>query len=315
MLVHLDVAKRHDFSFLFDVTNGNPNGDPDAGNLPRVDPETMHGLVTDVSTKRKIRDYVDVRHGADPRYQIFIQSKGYALNDLIAQSKAALPQVVQAQVDDEDEDTKKAKSKTLSPAERRGYENMRQKWMCEHFYDVRTFGAVMSTGDKDTEGCGGKMRGAGQVRGPVQLTFARSIDPIMPLDLAITRVAITKAEDDKRTEMGRKTLLPYALYQGFGFVTPHFAQQTGFSSPDLALFWEALMGCWELDRSASRGMLALRGLAIFSHDNGLGNAPAHQLFERIAVDHVPTARSFRDYTVTVDEHMMPEGVTLTRLVG
>ncbi len=314
MPIYTDPTKRHDFVFLFDVTNGNPNGDPDAGNLPRIDPETMHGLVTDVSIKRKIRDYVDVTRGNQPGFRIFIQSKGYALNDLIAESKAALPQTAQAQVDDDDEDTKKAKGKTtLSSAERRNYENMRQKWMCEQFYDVRTFGAVMSTGEKDKDG--GKMRGAGQVRGPVQLTFARSVDPVVPLDLAITRVAITKAEDDKRTEIGRKALLPYALYLGHGFVTPHFAQQTGFAADDLAVFWEALQRCWELDRSASRGMLALRGLYIFSHENALGNAPAHQLFERIHVEHVPMARSFRDYAIALHEANMPAGVTLTRLVG
>lgn len=317
MTSHLDHTKRHDFTFLFDVTNGNPNGDPDAGNLPRIDPETMHGLVTDVSIKRKIRDYVDVTRGEQPGFRIFIQSKGFALNDLIAQSKVALPAEAQTQVEDEDDEDggKKAKAKPtpLNPAQRREYEGRRRDWMCQQFYDIRTFGAVLSTGKQESDG--GKMRGAGQVRGPVQLTFARSIDPIIPLDISITRVAITKPEDDKRTEMGRKALLPYALYRGHGFVTPHFAGQTGFSSNDLGVFWEALQRCWELDRSASRGMLALRGLYVYSHEHPLGNAPAHELFERVQVEEVPMARDFMKARVTVHEANLPAGVTLTRLVG
>lgn len=317
MTSHLDHTKRHDFTFLFDVTNGNPNGDPDAGNLPRIDPETMHGLVTDVSIKRKIRDFVDVTRGEQRGFRIFIQSKGFALNDLIAQSKVALPAEAQTQVEDEDDEEggKKAKAKPtpLSPAKRREYEGLRRDLMCKQFYDIRTFGAVLSTGKQESDG--GKMRGAGQVRGPVQLTFARSIDPIIPLDISITRVAITRPEDDKRTEMGRKALLPYALYMGHGFVTPHFAGQTGFSSNDLGVFWEALQRCWELDRSASRGMLALRGLYVFSHEHPLGNAPAHELFERVQVEEVPMARDFDKARVTVDEANLPAGVTLTHLVG
>jgi CRISPR-associated protein Csd2 len=300
MSSHLDATKRHDVVFLFDVTNGNPNGDPDAGNLPRIDPETMHGLVTDVSIKRKIRDYVDVLHGTKPRFQIFIQSKGYALNDLIDRSREA------NQSGDNGDSAKGGgqEAKRAGIDLKRQQEQERRKWMCDHFYDVRTFGAVMSTGDYP----------AGQVRGPVQLTFARSIDPVVPLDLAITRVAITKAGDDKTTEMGRKAVLPYALFMGHVFITPHFAQQTRFSAEDLTIFWQALTNCWEMDHSASRGLVALRGLYVFSHENSLGNAPSHQLFERIQVNSVPTARSFRDYTVTVQENV-PAGITLTRLVG
>ncbi|HLZ24254.1 MAG TPA: type I-C CRISPR-associated protein Cas7/Csd2, partial [Ktedonobacterales bacterium] len=189
----------------------------------------------------------------------------------------------------------------------RKQEDVRRDWMCEQFYDVRTFGAVMSTGDYPSR----------QVRGPLQLTFARSIDPIVPLDLSITRVAITQEGTDKRTEMGRKALVPYALYRGQGFFTPHFAKNTGFNNNDLKLFWEALQDAWELDRSASRGMLALRGLYIFSHENPRGNAPAHRLFERVRVARLPEVqapRAFADYVVTIDDATLPEGVTLTRLV-
>ncbi len=333
MASYLDIAKRHDFTFLFDVTNGNPNGDPDAGNLPRVDPETMNGLVTDVSTKRKIRDFMEARYLSAPGYRIFIQSKGIALNTLIRESAkgvresaelskgmpsemlAALGADDETSEEENKEEGKKAKGKaTVTPAQRRQIEGARRTWMCKEFFDIRTFGAVLSTGGKEESG-GSKMRGAGQVRGPVQLTFARSVDPIVPLDVSITRVAITREEDDKNTEMGRKALVPYALYVGHGFITPHFAMQTGFSNQDLERFWDALQRCWELDRSASRGMLALRGLYVFSHENALGNAPAHQLFERIQIESAPQARRFADYHVAINPGPLPEGVTLTKLVG
>jgi CRISPR-associated protein Csd2 len=287
--IYCDPAKRHDFVLLFDVTDGNPNGDPDAGNLPRVDPETMHGLVTDVAIKRKVRDWVDITHGSKERYKIYVQNKGIALNTLHERAYTA------------------RNLKSTGPKQKAEEVEQVRGWMCENFYDIRTFGAVMTTNVN-----------CGQVRGPVQLTFARSIDPIVPLDLAITRVAITKAGEDKTTEIGRKAVVPYALYKGYGFVTPHFAQQTGFSAEDLELFWTALQHAWELDRSASRGMLAFRGLYIFSHDNSLGNAPAHRLLERIKAapaTNVKAPRQIMDYSIIVDDASVPEGVTLTRIAG
>ena len=297
--IHLDPGKRHDFVFLFDVTNGNPNGDPDAGNLPRVDPETMHGLVTDVAIKRKVRDWVDMTRGTEPGYAIYVQNSGVALNTKHQRAY----------------DTLGLRS-TGSKQKREDVERARE-WMCQTFYDIRTFGAVMTTGVN-----------CGQVRGPLQLTFARSVDPITLLDVSITRVAVTeqKAVDvtegedgkmaGKRTEMGRKMIVPYGLYVGQGFYTPHFARQAGFGTDDLALFWQALQSAWDMDRSASRGMLALRGLYIFSHDSPLGNAPAHHLLERIQPRRkagVDVPRRYQDYDVLVEDAALPAGVTLTRL--
>jgi len=301
--VYSDPNRRHDFVFLIDVADGNPNGDPDAGNLPRVDPETMQGLITDVAIKRKVRDWVDAMRGEQERFKIYVQNKGIALNDLHRRGYTALEI-----------------TPTGSKQKREDVEGVR-RWMCDNFYDIRTFGAVMTT-----------QVNAGQVRGPVQLTFARSIDPIVPIEVAITRVAITDPKDaevvltdgqsgasGKTTEMGRKSIVPYGLYQGYGFVNPHFAVQTGFSAEDLDLFWGALTNMWDLDRSASRGRLALRGLYIFTHSNKLGNAPAHTLFERVGVRRSPGAtvpRQFTDYQVTVDgEGLAEKGVRLTRLVG
>lgn len=298
----LNSARRHDFVLLFDVQDGNPNGDPDAGNMPRVDPETMQGLVTDVSLKRKLRDWVDATRGTEERYKIYVQNKGIALNDLHQRAYAA-------------------EGLTSTGAKQaRAVVDKARNWMCANFYDVRTFGAVMTTGVN-----------AGQVRGPVQMTFARSIEPIVPLDLSITRVAITKPEDaqvvegddgkgkgGKVTEMGRKALVPYALYKGYGFVNPHFARQTGFSSEDLDLLWKGLVSMWDLDHSSSRGLMGIRGLYVFTHEDPLGNAPAHSLLERIQVEpkHAEApARKFGDYVVKVDETTLPAGVTLTRLVG
>lgn len=297
-VVHLDAARRHDAVLLFEVTDGNPNGDPDAGNLPRVDPETMQGLVSDVAIKRKIRNWVDTARGTDARYKIFVQSER-ALNTLIERAYT------------EQEMTPKKKPVA-------GEVDRAQKWMCGNFFDVRTFGAVMSTGAN-----------AGQVRGPVQVTFARSIDPIIPLDLSITRIAITKPEDmqtvsaegeeegGKRTEMGRKSLVPYGLYRAHLFVSPHLAHRTGFDDEDLGLIWQALDQMWDLDHSASRGMMACRGLYVFSHDNPLGNASAHRLFDRVTVQKKPEVkapRKFADYDVRVDDAELPAGVTLTKLV-
>ena len=302
--IHLDAAKRHDFVFLFDVQDGNPNGDPDAGNLPRVDPETMQGLVTDVCVKRKVRNYVAAAADGEARNKIYIEDRGI-LNNQHARAYEALDLTSKGSKQDRE---------TIDQA---------RAWMCENFYDIRTFGAVMTTGVN-----------CGQVRGPVQLTFSRSVDPIVPMDVSITRVAVTKPEDavkfvqtdegkeegrGKETEMGRKALVPYGLYRGYGFVNPKLAEDTGFDAGDLDLFWRALMGGWDLDRSASRGMMALRGLYVFTHDHPLGNAPAHVLFERVRFEskngEVP--RSFDHYRdrLRVDENGLPDGVTLTRLVG
>ena len=300
--IYTDPDRRHDFVLLFDVTDGNPNGDPDAGNLPRVDPETMQGLVTDVCLKRKVRNWVDVTRGEHERYKIYVQNRGITLNDLHHRAY-----------------TKLSLTSTGSKQRREDVDRARSE-MCANFFDIRTFGAVMTT-----------RVNCGQVRGPVQMTFARSIDPVVPLDCSITRVAVTNAEDaaviegeekeggGKVTEMGRKSLIPYALYMGYGFVSPYFGKQTGFSHEDLAVFWEALQGMWDLDRSASRGLMACRGLYIFSHTNGLGNAPAHTLFEGITVqrdEEIEAPRKFCHYVVTVqDQKDLPEGVTLSRLVG
>lgn len=311
--IFCDPTKRHDFVFLFDVTNGNPNGDPDAGNLPRIDPETMHGLVTDVCIKRKIRDWVDITHNNEQGFEIYVQNKGIALNDFNKQAHQAVFGAKAAENGRSDQavtEAKRAKgAKDDEPKESAASrQNARREWMCKHFYDIRTFGAVLSTGDYP----------AGQVRGPIQLTFAQSISPITPLDISITRVAVTEIDEKKKTTttMGRKSFVPYGLYRGHGFFVPHFAQQTGFSAEDLELFWTALRSVWDVDRSASRGMLALRGLYVFSHNNALGNAPAHSLFARIHVNSnegVQAPRSIGDYTVAVDEADLPEGVTLSHL--
>jgi len=299
-----DVDKRHDFVFLFDVRDGNPNGDPDAGNLPRVDPENMEGLVTDVCIKRKVRNYISIHAGEQPPQgqRIYVQEKGIALNTLHQEAYDA------------------RNLKSTGTKQRKEDVKDARKWMCENFYDIRMFGAVMTT---DVN--------CGQVRGPMQLTFSRSIDPVVPLDLSITRVAVTRESDaavvegesgeiegGKRTEMGRKTLVPYGLYKGFGFFSPAFGKQTGARTDDLGLFWEALQNMWDLDRSSSRGMMALRGLYIFSHDSALGNAHAHELFERIEPrlkEDVKIPRSFKDYEVSVNEDSLPPGITLTRVTG
>jgi CRISPR-associated protein Csd2 len=295
-----DVDRRHDFVLLFEVTDGNPNGDPDAGNLPRVDPETMQGLVTDVALKRKVRDFVDTARGTEERYKIYVQS-GEAL---ITKHKRAYV----------------AKGLTSTGAKQKADDvTAARAWMCDNFYDIRMFGAVMSVGVN-----------CGQVRGPIQVTFARSIDQVVPLDLSITRVAVTREEDaqvvvaedggetkGKQTEMGRKALIPYGLYRAHGFFNPHFAKQTGATSDDLALFWQALQHMWDLDRSAARGMLSCRGLYVFSHETSLGDAPAHKLFDQIQIERrgdVTAPRSFHDYSVTVARDHLPEKITLTTLV-
>lgn len=283
--IYCDPHRRHDFVLLFDVADGNPNGDPDAGNLPRVDPETMQGLVTDVCIKRKVRNWVDMTRGTEERMKIYIQNQGIALNDLHERAWAAV-------------------------ADRGGTPGVDEgrKYMCANFYDIRMFGAVMTVGEKS----------CGQVRGPVQFTFARSINPIIPMEVAITRMAVTRTEDlEKERTMGRKALVPYGLYLGYGFVNPKLGEQTGMTADDLNLLWEALIRSWEVDRSASRGRMACRGLYVFTHDDPLGKAPAHLLQERVQAQLKPgvaTPRSFRDYALTVNTQHLPDGVVLTNLV-
>jgi len=291
---YVNPELRHDFTILFDVSDGNPNGDPDAGNLPRVDPETGHGLVTDVCLKRKVRDYVSTVRGDEERYKIYVEQGHY----LVDRKKRAYEAV----------GGKKGDNKKAGEA---------RAWMCRNFYDVRTFGAVL-VGKK------GEGYNCGQVRGPMQLTFARSIDPILALDLSITRVALENPGDKPREDegelamtgtMGRKAIVPYALYLAHGFYVPSFAEDTGFDENDLSLFWEALERMWDLNRSASKGLTSCRGLYVFSHDSKLGNSPAHRLFERIEVNKregVASPRKFNDYVVEVNDRELPEGVTLSR---
>ncbi len=370
---------RHDFVLLFDVIDGNPNGDPDGGNMPRTDVETSQGLVTDVALKRKIRNYIVtyVNSELDPnseeasRLKIFVEHHG-VLNDQIRRAyiaegiavgrtaKEIVPDTLLGSLRDlqpnlptafvfvdNDEDsgevdatleysgelsddelkefygleavTEIFTNKTLSkfikdlvkkagkPEKNRANAEKAQKWMCANFFDVRMFGAVMSTG-----------LNAGQVRGAFQLTFARSIDPVQPQDLAITRVAVTDPKDrEKLQTIGRKTMIPYGLFRSYGFYSPSLGNQVGVTEKDLELFWQALVNMWDFDRSASRGMMAPRGLYIFSHENKLGNAPAHKLFERIEPqlrqeDTIP--RHFSDYEVIVNDADLPSGITLTRLI-
>lgn len=276
----MSLINRYDFVLLFDVKDGNPNGDPDAGNLPRLDAETGHGLVTDVNLKRKVRNFVGLVNGEQPPYEIYVKEKAILNN----QHKRAYVGI--GREDLLAGDNKKRKGGDAVDDAR--------NWMCANFYDVRTFGAVMSTGVN-----------CGQVRGPVQLTFARSIDPIIAQEHSITRMAVAteaeaeKQEGDNRT-MGRKHTVPYGLYQTHGFVSAFLAKQTGFSEDDLKLLWQALTQMFEHDRSAARGEMATRGLYVFKHDSELGNAPAHQLFDLIRVEpkqeHGP-ARSIIDYTI------------------
>jgi CRISPR-associated protein Csd2 len=291
----MTVGKRYDFVLLFDVTDGNPNGDPDAGNLPRVDAESGHGLVTDVCIKRKVRNYVGLEKEEKPPFEIYVKEKA-VLNSQHERAYEALGVDLSA-----------------DSAKRKGgakIEEARQ-WMCKNFYDVRTFGAVMSTGVN-----------CGQVRGPVQLTFARSVEPVVSLEHSITRMAVTTpAEADKQSgdnrTMGRKFTVPYGLYRGHGFVSAPLARQTGFSDEDLELLWSALSSMFEHDRSAARGMMATQGLYVFEHESKMGNAPAHELFDRIEItrnDETKPARCFDDYTVTVNEAGL-SGVTLRRMVG
>lgn len=291
------IKNRYEFVVLFDVENGNPNGDPDAGNMPRVDPETGYGLVTDVCLKRKIRNYVEMAKEDADHYHIYIKD-GVPLNT--SDEKAC------AYVGADPDKLKEAKKKD---------EHLDEKirdFMCSNFYDIRTFGAVMTTFTKGALNCG-------QVRGPVQLGFARSIDPILPQEVTITRVAITTEADaeKKNTEMGRKYIVPYGLYRAEGYVSANLARKTtGFSEEDLELLWTAILNMFENDHSAARGKMAVRELIVFKHSCELGCAPAHKLFDLVKVEHkdgVTAPRSYGDYTVSVDETHLPSGVTCTRM--
>lgn len=290
------IRNRYDFVILFDVENGNPNGDPDAGNMPRVDPETGLGLVTDVCLKRKIRNYVDAEKEGQPGYRIYIQE-----NTPLEQSdKEALTYIGADDI------------KTIKKKDPDADRKIRD-FMCSNFYDIRTFGAVMTTFVKGALNCG-------QVRGPVQIGFARSIDPIAPQEITITRIAITTEKDaqNKNTEMGRKYIVPYALYRAEGYVSANLARKvTGFSEEDLALLWRAIINMFENDHAAARGNMAVRELIVFRHESELGNAPAYKLFERITVrkkDSVIAPRSYSDYEVLVDTEGLPAGVTCERKV-
>ena len=314
------LTNRYDFVFFFDVANGNPNGDPDAGNLPRMDPETSQGLVSDVSIKRKIRNYVAEVRAGQQGHAIYVTE-----NAILNEQHRKAYEVVRK------DDKKVASAKSLSPQNDQEAAELRA-WMCANFFDVRTFGAVMSTGIN-----------CGQVRGPLQFVFGRSVEPIMPLEISITRMAATNeaekkkrsegADDDKRGDnrtMGRKHIVPYGLYRVHGFVNAKLAQKTGFTADDLALLKEALGRMYDLDRSAARGEMAARRCIAFRHDSDLGNAPAHKLFERVAVhrvhngstvpvgdqrsDNWPPARAFTDYEIRVDETAPPPGVSIEHWV-
>ncbi|WP_303132627.1 type I-C CRISPR-associated protein Cas7/Csd2 [uncultured Olsenella sp.] len=282
------IKNRYDFVFYFDVENGNPNGDPDAGNMPRIDAETGIGIVSDVCLKRKVRNYVDLTREGTAGYRIYVQNgavlndrnkEAYINNDIKQESKK-LPKNLEDQV-------------------------KVTKFMCDNFYDIRTFGAVMTT----EVNCG-------QVRGPVQLCFSRSVEPIMPAEMSITRMAVTNSKDaDKGKTMGRKEYVPYGLYRLEGFVSASLAEKSGFSDDDLNLLWEALMNMFENDRSSSRGLMTSRRLIVFRHESRLGNAPAHRLFDLVKAERADAnpsrpGRHFSDYMISVDEGNLPAGVTV-----
>jgi len=298
------VAHRYDFVLLFDVVNGNPNGDPDAGNAPRVDPETGHGLVSDVALKRKIRNFVLLAKtdpssgGPAPGYDIYVKQHG-VLEQLHRRAYLTLGLDL----------AEKSKEKKLSNVAKA------RAWMCQTYYDIRTFGAVLTLDIN-----------CGQVRGATQITFSRSIDPIASLEQSITRKAVaTQREADDQIgksgqvvgTMGRKEIVPYGLYEVHGFVSPYLAADTGFTEDDLTLLWQALMNMFENDRSATRGEMAARKLVVFEHENPLGNAPAHALFRRVhtgAIDAARPPRAFEDYVVTLDREALPPGVTVHEML-
>lgn len=282
-----ELQNRIDFIYLFDVQDGNPNGDPDAGNQPRIDPENGNGLVTDVCLKRKIRNYIDTAFNGHPGYDIFIQEA--AVLDNRVNDIYQTPEV--------------------SGADKNKQKDVAKKALCKRYYDIRAFGAVIATTDKQ-----------GQVRGPIQLNFARSVDPIISLNHTITRMAVTKADkNDKAKErtMGHKSTVPYGLYKTYGFVNANLANQTGFDTEDLDALWKALVNMFDNDRSAARGMMSPRKLILFIHESKLGNAPANLLFDKVHVtkkSDVDVARSFSDYEVKIDNDQIPEGVTIKELI-
>ncbi|HHD64047.1 MAG TPA: type I-C CRISPR-associated protein Cas7/Csd2, partial [Desulfobulbaceae bacterium] len=272
------IQNRYEFVYLFDVENGNPNGDPDAGNMPRIDPETNHGLVTDVCLKRKIRNYTEIAKEEESGYAIYVREKA-VLNQQHELAYINNP------------DIEKPQAKKLPKKEEEARRITR--WMCDNFFDVRTFGAVMTT---DVN--------CGQVRGPVQINFARSIDPILPLDISITRMAVTNERDlEKERTMGRKSIVPYGLYRAEGYISAHLAKKTGFSDEDLEFLWEALINMFDHDHSAARGKMTARKLIVFKHDTKLGNAPAHELFDlvRVTKKNDGPPRAYFDYDVTVSK--------------
>jgi len=287
------MNNRYDFIYLFDVKDGNPNGDPDAGNLPRLDPESGHGLVTDVCLKRKVRNYVGLAKSEQPPFEIYVKEKAVLNNQHDRAYKACELKPIDKKLPKEESDALKIKN-----------------WMCGNFYDVRTFGAVMTT----------KVN-CGQVRGPVQLTFSRSLDPIVSLEHSITRMAVTTEKEaidqqgDNRT-MGRKFTVPYGMYCCHGFVSAKLAQQTNFSEDDLSLFWDALENMFDMDRSAARGEMTPRALIVFKHDSEMGNAPAWKLFESVKVERSDTSQaspqSVKDYVIRMDESQIPDGVSVEK---
>ena len=308
------IANRYDFVYLFDVTNGNPNGDPDAGNLPRLDPETNQGLVSDVCLKRKIRNFVAMAKGEEPGYEIYMAERAILNNQHKRAWQAA------------GHDTSKKDALRKLPKEEAKAREL-TAWMCANFFDIRAFGAVMTTGVN-----------CGQVRGPVQFSFARSIEPVLPLEISITRMAATTEEDaeakgDIRT-MGRKHIVPYGLYRAHGYISAHLADDgkkgTGFSDADLQLLWDALSYMFDHDRSAARGEMSARKLIVFKHESPLGNGPVQDLFKRVTVHrsfdgesydpgdrrthNLPPARTFQDYGVTVDRNALPAGVDMIEIL-
>jgi len=305
------LAHRHEFVLFFDVTNGNPNGDPDAGNLPRIDQETQRGLVSDVCLKRKVRNFTELARTGDANYRIYVQD-GSILNDRHRE----------AYTHTRPDDAKVATEKKLNPKDDSEAEAL-QAFMCQTFFDIRTFGAVMGTGIN-----------CGQVRGPVQFTFAQSIDPIVPQEITITRMAATTEKDkknrqegsddtseDTRTDnrtMGRKHIVPYGLYRMHGFVSAKLAERTGFSEDDLGFLWRALGEMFDHDRSAARGEMTARRLIVFRHDSALGNAQAHKLFDRVTAsrtgDVTAPPRAFGDYAIQVNTEDLPAGVTVSDML-
>ncbi len=281
-----ELKNRIDFVYIFDVQDGNPNGDPDAGNLPRVDAETGMGIVTDVCIKRKVRNYVQVAKGLANGYDIFVKEKAVLNNEI-----------------DKAHDDAKVKAAQNKIAAARQY-------MCEHYYDIRTFGAVMSTG-----------KNAGQVRGPIQLTFARSVNPVATSEHSITRIAVAtpkeaESQNGENHTMGRKATIPYGLYVCHGFISANLAQQTGFTEDDLALFFDALKNMFDLDRSAARGLMSAQKLIVFRHASELGNAPANKLFDLVKIEKTTNdvPRSFKDYAVSINTSALPNGVTVEELI-